>query len=166
MRKIVLSSLAVLASSLFALFISTGYAAEPENNSDSPANQKILAEFTITEGETEGESAIFLPIRLRGKEYLFFLDTGCSHTIFDASLKPELGEAKRVTKGGTAGSPITLELFDAPEAFIGPFNLQDYGEVSCTDFEMLSLILGKKVNGAIGMNLLKKHVVQIDFDKG
>ncbi len=57
-------------------------------------------------------------------------------------------------------------LFESPEAFLGPFGIQDCGEVICTDLRMLSLVDGKKISGIIGMNFLKNYVVQIDFDNG
>ncbi len=59
-----------------------------------------------------------------------------------------------------------VELFDAPEALLGSLNIQDCGEVVCIDLKMLSPVVGRKISGVIGMNFLKKYVVQINFDKG
>ena len=144
------------------LFLASGHGAEPESSSEASADQRILAEFTI---EKSGDF-ILLPVDFKGKEYSFMLDTGCSHTVFDSSLKHELGDVKRIERGLTAGGLMALELFDAPEAFLGPFNMQDCGEIFCSDFRMLSYIQGKRISGVIGMNFLRKYVVQIDFDKG
>jgi len=144
------------------LFLGNGRGAEPESSSEGSADQRILAEFTIA----KGGDLILLPVTFKGKEYLFFLDTGCSHTVFDTSLKHELGDVKRIERGQTAAGPMEAELFDAPEAFLGPFNIQDCGEVLCSDLRMMSLIEGKRISGIIGMNFLRKYVVQIDFDKG
>jgi len=58
------------------------------------------------------------------------------------------------------------EFFDAPEALLGPLNLKDSGQVCCLDLKMLSLIMGRKISGIIGMNFLKRYVSQIDFDQG
>ena len=148
--------------SLLFLFLAGGCADEPENTSDAPAKQRVLTEFKIARiGDP-----ILLPVRFKEKEYLFLLDTGSSHTAFDTSLKHELGEVTKVEKGLTAGSRIVAELFDAPEAFLGPINVKYCGEVACLDLKMVSLVLGKKISGLLGMNLLKKYIVQIDFDKG
>jgi hypothetical protein len=144
------------------LVFAGGCADEPEGASDPPANQKVLAEFKIA----KGGDPILLPVTFKDKEYLFMLDTGCSHTLFDTSFKHELGDVKKVGGGLTAGSRIEAEFFDAPEAFLGPLNLQDCNEVICSDLKMISFVMGKKISGLIGMNFLRIYVVQIDFDKG
>jgi len=144
------------------LFLASGHGAEPESSSEASADQRILAEFTIA----KGGDLILVPVTFKGNEYLFFLDTGCSHTVFDSSLKHELGDVKRIERGLTAAGPMEAELFDAPAAFLGPFNMQDCGEIFCSDFRMFSYIQGKRISGVIGMNFLRKYVVQIDFDKG
>jgi len=151
---------AVLA--FWVLFLGSGLGAEPESSSEVSADQRILAEFTIA----KAGGPILLPVALKGKEYLFVLDTGCSHTVFDTSLKHELGDVKRIERGQTAAGPMEAEFFDAPEAFLGPFNMQDCGEVFCSNLRMMSLIEGKRISGVIGLNFLRKYVVQIDFDKG
>ena len=143
------------------LFFAGGCANEPESTSDTPANQKVLAKFKIA----KGGDPILLPVTFKEKEYLFLLDTGSSHTAFDTSFKHELGEVKRVKKGLTAGNPIMAEFVNAPEALLGPLNLKECGEVACLDIQMISLVLGRKVSGIIGMNFLKKYVVQINYDK-
>ncbi len=152
----------VLLLSFLVLFLAGGCADEPESISETPANQKVLAEFKIA----KSGDPILLPVKFKEKEYLFMLDTGSSYTAFDTSMKHELGKVKKVEKALTAGSHIVAEIFDAPEVFLGPFNMQDCGEVACLDLKMVSLVLGKKISGLIGMNFLRKYVIQIDFDKG
>ena len=144
------------------LFLSIGCGQETESSSEASADQRILAEFTIA----KGGDLILVPVTFKENEYLFFLDTGCSHTVFDSSLKHELGDVKRIERGLTHGGPMAAEFFDAPAAFLGPFNMQDCSEIFCSDFRMLSYIQGKRISGVIGMNFLKKYVVQIDFDRG
>jgi len=156
MSKIILNALLVL---FFAgLLVDAAHSQEPTSTSDP----KTLAEFKIA----KGGDPMLLPVRFKGKEYLFVLDTGLSHMVFDSSFKNVLGKAKKTEKGFTAGGPMDFELFDAPKAFLGPFNLKDCGGVFCIDLNMLSLIAGRKVSGVIGMNFLKNYVVQMDFDKG
>jgi predicted aspartyl protease len=152
----------VLCLSFFVLLLIYGCADEPKDTSDGSADQKILAEFKIAK---DGDP-ILLPVTFKNKEYLFVLDTGTSHTVFDTSFRHELGDVKKVRKLLTAGRLIEAESFNAPEAFLGPLNLQDCNEVICSDIKMLSAILGKQVSGFIGMNFLNKYTVQIDFDKG
>lgn len=127
---------------------------------EAEVKQKI--EFTIA----KAGDPILVPVRFRGEEYLFVVDTGSSHTTFDSSFKNELGDAKKMVMGETLANSIVVQTFDAPEAFLGPFGIQDCGEVICMDLRMLSLVDGKKISGIIGMNFLKNYVVQIDFDNG
>jgi len=141
----------------------SGYAANPKLNSDAIASHKIIAEFKIAK---RGEP-ILLPVKFKGKEYSFMLETGCALSVFDISLKHELGEVKGIARTQTGGrGTIDVQLFDTPEAFLGPLNLRDDGQVICLDHRMFSLILGRELSGALGMNFLKKYVIQIDFDEG
>jgi len=152
---------AALVLSFSVLFAAGSYAAEPERSSDGRTGQRILAEFEIV----KGEEGVLLPVTYKGKDYLFLLDTGCSYTSFDTSFKRQLGKAKGRGTVLTSGGPMRGELFDAPEAFLGPFNMQECGQVTCCDLTMPSLVDGKKISGIIGMNFLRACVVQIDFDE-
>ena len=144
------------------VFLLAGFAAASEKISNEVASRSILVEFTFT----KGQCGIFLPVKFEGKEYLFVFDTGSSHTMFDISFRQALGKAKRVSKGITSKGAASFEVFDAPKAFLGPLNMQDCGEVLCIDFSMLTMVAGKKISGIIGMDFLKKYVIQIDFDTG
>jgi predicted aspartyl protease len=147
---------------LVLIFLLAGSVMASENTSEGFTKQEVLAEFTFT----KEDYGVFLPVKFKGEEYLFVLDTGATHTVFDTSLKHNLGEVKKTQKVTTGADPIIVEFFDAPEAFLGPLNMQDCNEVLCIDLDMLTLIAGKKIGGIIGMNFLKKHVVQINFDDG
>ncbi len=161
MRKT--KSFDILLGVMFCVILLThGCADEPKEVPKSTVKQNILAAFEIA----KSCDPILLPVTFKGKECLFVLDTGSSHTVFDTSLRNELGEVKKIERALTHGTPITAELFDAPDAFLGPLNLKDSNEVSCLDLKMLSLIDGRTVSGIIGMNFLKRHVIQIDFDNG
>ncbi len=148
--------------SLVLGFSSIGLAAEPQISSEKAADQRILAKFPIN----RDLDLILLPVRFKEKEYWFVLDTGSSYTVFEASFRHELGTATGIVETQTAANSIIVELFDAPEAFLGPLNLQDCGGVSCFDLKMLSSALGRPVAGIIGMNFLREYIVQIDFDEG
>jgi hypothetical protein len=153
-----------IVSSLFLIvsLLVGGCADEPTKTSNKSTDQNIIAEFDIS----TGGDPILLPVKYKGEKYSFIFDTGSSHTVFDISFRQELGDVKKTEKGLTQGNPIVAEIFDAPEAFLGPLNLQDSGQVSCLDLKMLSLIDGRKISGIIGMNFLRRYVIQIDFDKG
>jgi predicted aspartyl protease len=117
-------------------------------------------------GFERGEHPFFLPVRFGTQVYDFMLDTGASGTIFDASFRPQLGEPRGNVGASTSDSPILLQIFAAPRAFVGPFNLADCNEVATIDLHSLTPVLGRTIHGLLGMDLLKKHVLQIDFDRG
>jgi hypothetical protein len=144
------------------LFLNDGCADQSESTSDIPVKHKVLAEFQIA----GGGDPILLPVKYREKEYLFLFDTGSSHTVFDTSFRHELGEVKSVKKGLTPGNPILAEFFNAPEAFLGPLDLKESGDIACLDLNIFKSVLGKNVRGIIGMKFLRNYVVRIDFDKG
>ena len=155
MRQIILSSL--LISFIASLFTATAHSQEP-NRSPEP---NVLAEFTIG----KSPCPILLPVQFRGEECLLLLDTGSSTTVFDSSFRHKLGKIRGTKMIWTPGSPTRWEYFDAPRAFLGPFNLQDCGQVYCADLTLPSKVVGREIHGFIGMDFLRKHVIQIDRDK-
>jgi hypothetical protein len=162
MTKMILNTWKIVALSFLIWGHYADSAAETVEADQPLSSRQVLAEFTITKGDP-----IFLPVRFKEKEYWFFLDTGASVTVFDNSLRSGLEQPRRT--GGilfTAGEIGTAEAFDAPEAFLGPLNLKDCGEITYVDLKMLSSVMGKEASGIIGMNFLKEYVIQIDFDKG
>jgi hypothetical protein len=154
MRKIIFRGLLIL---FFACLLVAG---SGSNEPNSASNPNVLAQFKIEKNAKE----ILLPVILEGKEYLFKLDTGSSVTLFDISLKHNLGKPKGTVKAETLGGTIEFELFDAPKASLGSLSLK--GTVGVVDLEPISSALKRKRHGVIGMNFLKEHCVQIDFDKG
>ncbi len=132
---------------------------------DTEANQPVIdnrTEFPIG----GGCGAIFIPVYIQGKEYLFILDTGASITIFDASLKKLLGKPKRMLEVQTAGNPAVMQMFESPSIHIGPFILPQGSEIGCVDLNMFKMIEGRELSGILGMDFLRKHAIKIDFDNG
>jgi hypothetical protein len=140
---------------LGVLFLLTGCTAKTESE------QQVLAEFRLE----EDSKLILLPVKLGENQYHFALDTGASNTVFDVSLKHRLGTEEKTTGVDAFGKTFQAQVFGAPDAFLGPFNLKDCGQVACIDLSSVSLSAGRSVHGIIGMDFLKKHLIQIDFDK-
>jgi hypothetical protein len=86
--------------------------------------------------------------------------------MFDLAFRPQLGEPKGTIKMSAHGKPVAVQVFAAPRAFIGPFDLADCNEVICVNLKDLAPDLEREVHGVLGMDVLRKHVVQIDFDEG
>ncbi|MHC4624737.1 MAG: aspartyl protease family protein [Planctomycetota bacterium] len=147
----------LLSVFLAGLLVLAGCAEEP----DACSAGNVLAQFEIP----KDAELILVPVTFGQEQYTFMLDTGTTVTCFDNSLRHALGEVKRTGKAMTAAGPMAIETFAAPEAFLGPLNLKDSGEVACTDHSILSLIDGEEIRGVIGMNFLKDYVVRIDFDE-
>lgn len=142
---------------------------ETTNSLIIPASDSNILPPKQTAGKTTfdfdpNNDLILLPVSYKDKQLLFFLDTGASITAFDIAFEKELGNPKKTVGGITAGGKTALPVYNAPEAYLGPYNLKDYNEVLCTDMTMLSFVAGEKISGIIGMNFLKKHCVQIDAD--
>jgi predicted aspartyl protease len=155
-------TIAILVLLSCGLLLAYRYAVDTKGSPDEGIKQNVLAEFKIA----KGGDPIFLPVTFNGEEHQFLLDTGASHTTFDVSFKHQLGKAKTIVKGITSGGPMKLEVFDAPDANLGPFNLKDSNEVTCVDLTMFGFIEGRRISGFVGMNFLSRHVIQIDCDKG
>ena len=121
----------------------------------------ILAQFDI-----ESHDVIpFLPVTISGKKHLFIMDTGLSVTTFDKSLRKYLGKERGSKLAITPDKLMQLKVYDAPESFVGQMKL-GCEEVLCSDFTMLSLVIGKKIGGVVGMDFLKHHIIQLDYDQG
>ena len=129
--------------------------------------RQILAEFPIPQNQP-----ILLPVTFRDTEYMFFFDTGSGITIFDTSFRQHLGGKKQTVEFTNAlGEVTTGDVFDAPDAFLGPLKLRDCGQVLCADLQGFRSVLKEEFNisrydGIIGMDLLKNYVIQMDFDNG
>ena len=146
----------------FAGVFLTGCATAPIAGTQRSAEAKVLAEFDFS----LADGLIFLPVKFRGKEYQFALDTAANRTVFDLSLRDKLrwriGYCGKIR--GAHGTRIEAEIFRAPRAYVGPLNLKDCGRIVVIDLNHLSTNVGKKVHGIIGTDFLKKYAVQIDFD--
>ncbi len=89
---------------------------------------------------------ILLPVIYKDERLLFVLDTGFTLTAFDTSFAKELGNPKKMLRGTTAGGKTVLPVYNAPDAYLGPYNLKDYNEILCTDMRMLSFVAGEKIS--------------------
>ncbi|MBN1553124.1 MAG: aspartyl protease family protein [Phycisphaerae bacterium] len=150
MKYIVLGTIGMLVVGLWA----------SPSSADPP---KLLAEFTVAAG---GEP-IVLPVILKGKTYQFLLDTGANRTTFDTKHEKLLGEPKQSYEAKTPeGESHVMSIYYAPDATVGPLNLQDAGPVFCVDLSILREATGLQIDGVLGNTFLRKYAVQIDFDAG
>jgi len=126
------------------------------------AAPEILAEFEYS-GST---NRVFLPVEFQGQVYQFGLDTGTSNTVFDIRFRDNLGKPFLWPIPFTTsvlladGRKVKGESYPAPKAKIGPLKLKGSPFVAVIDCNLT----GGGSPGIIGMDFLKKYVVQIDYD--
>ncbi len=144
----------------FYILVLLGFGLQVEKASAQYSRVRVLAQFHL-KGSKE---AILLPVTFRDKEYTFLLDSGCAVTVFDDSFRRDLGQLKRKTQVVVPRSTFAVEVYDAPQATIGPLDLSRCREVLCTDVDVVGNVAGEKLDGLIGMNFLRDYVVHVDFD--
>lgn len=133
---------------------SWGSAQEP------PAADRPLAQFDVA---PDGD-ALLLPVTLAGKTYLFALDTGAAVTVYDRSLP--LGPARGQGTGNTPNGDVSVVMYDAPKASLGPLAFDPGPFVAGADLGRLREATRHDIRGLVGMDFLGRHVVRIDFDAG
>lgn len=141
---------------LLALSVTRTYAESPRD----AANDNILERFAVA----KGGDVLLLPVTVAGKERLFLLDTGCSHTVFDKTV--DLGRPRETVLVNTPNGPAQVSVFDPPEGKVGKLPLRGLGPVGREDLSPLREATGYEIAGVLGMDFLGRHVVRIDFDKG
>ncbi|KPJ51880.1 MAG: hypothetical protein AMS16_07255, partial [Planctomycetes bacterium DG_58] len=63
----------------------------------------------------------------------------------------------------TASGIDEIELFDPPDAYVGPIDVAEGGPVWCSDLSAFRALSGCDIRGVVGMTVLKDYVVRIDF---
>lgn len=119
----------------------------------------LIAEFEIT----RKCDLLIIPITIDGHEYPFILDTGSSCCVIDTSLQPLVSKTKLTAKfNGKKG----FEIYRLPEFHMGKVGVPAGAEAISCDLIWWRVVLGHDIRGFLGMNVLKSHVVRIDFDAG
>ncbi len=109
-----------------------------------------------------------VPLTLTNHEgsVLFMIDTGAEATVFDVSLEPALGQSKgKVRVGGPAGF-VSCDVFAAPRANIGRIPFEGVSSILTLDLSAVRRASGHDIKGVLGMDFLRRHMFQVDFDLG
>jgi hypothetical protein len=131
----------------------------------SPPDKAIPTTRTSFKFEPD-DCEIILPVRIGAKEYPFVLDTGCTMSAFDTSLRPYLGQWIGTEEARDAfGNDVSLEMYTTPHAQIGSLPMRQ-DRVACFDFTGMREAAGRDICGFIGMDFLRNWIVTIDFDEG
>ncbi len=109
---------------------------------------------------------LLLPVTIRNRIYNFVVDTGSSHTIYDASLRPLLGQQVRSAKALMLGDDsMEVKLFSPPEARLGSLLVRGAQYVVALSLQSNREITGQPIYGVLGMDFLASHIVQVDYDR-
>ena len=115
-----------------------------------------------------GGNALLIPVTIDGHSpaSTFLVDTGASMTVFDTSLKRLLISRNAIGKASTPHGSIEVEMCEPPRLQLGRYAVRLEEPVACTNLAALSSISDDDVAGIIGMDLLSKHILHLDFDEG
>jgi hypothetical protein len=127
-----------------------------------PKPRQIIAEFEIS---PDGDF-IRLPVTIGQRDYPFLFSTGMTTTTIDETLRTKLELRKIAVEvgGRRAGQP--RDRFGGLRASLGSLPLEFPTGVETGDYVRLREKLDLECEGEIGMDVLRRHIVQIDFDQG
>jgi hypothetical protein len=145
-----------------AIGLLTG-AATAANPKDQNNRESIISEFKIPR---DGD-AVLIPVQLKGKKYLFLLDTGTTSTIGDKSLLPLLGEPTgRLIEYQTSTGSGFARKYETPDLHIGKMVFTPEDGLIVLDLTVCRRAYGLPIYGLLGMDILIEHIVRLDFDAG
>lgn len=146
----------------FFLFFSVSSFSQSEFHIENSKN-KVVIPFKLI------NNLIFIPVQLNGEELTFLLDTGVEQTILfslDEEDEVKLFEVEKLKLRGL-GSKEAIESYKSSKnkMAIGSFVDLEHEIYIILDQEFnFSSQVGIPVNGIIGYNFFKKHLVEINYD--
>ncbi len=112
------------------------------------------------------DDCILIPVRFGAKDYHFLLDTGSACSIFDVTLRSNLGPRIDAVRMATPdGHQIGMDLYNPPDARVSSLPLSK-DPVACYDFALVREASGSEVYGVAGLDFFKDRIVTIDFGVG
>jgi hypothetical protein len=124
--------------------------------------RQIIAEFEVA---PDGDF-LRVPVTIRQKEFTFLVNTGLVTSAIDDGLQKSLELPRmRVEVRGKRGGQVR-EHFGGLEATLGNIPLELPAGVETADYAALRDRLDLECQGEIGMDVLQRYIMQIDFDQG
>jgi hypothetical protein len=118
------------------------------------------AEFPLPDG-----FPVVVPVGLRGTEYQFVFDTGCTVTSVNQKHKGLFGRyIKSYNSSGSIWQNTRMDVYAIPDGAaleLGP--LQIKGEMGAMDYSALGDWL-TKYDGLVGIDFMEQFIVQFDFE--
>jgi hypothetical protein len=149
-------------SSLFCIALWSILASRANADPKQPRPSRVIERFDVS------GKALLIPVAIDGQRpaSTFLVDTGASMTVFDTSLKRLLISRNSTEKASTPHGSIEVEMCEPPRLQLGRYEVRMDEPVACTNLAALANITRDEVVGIIGMDLLSKQIVHLDFDEG
>jgi len=124
---------------------------------------------TSDEGEIrvplmDDRQLVRIPIRVFGQIAYFIVDTGTSTTTLDTKFASRLGRPLAHIKEQSSAEDIEADLYHAPKIVIGGAEIP-LERVVCGDLSLQRLVTGEECDGVLGMDVLRKYVVTMNFER-
>ena len=148
---------------LFFLFFSVSGFSQSEFQINNIKN-KVVIPFKLI------NNLIFIPVTINGEELTFLVDTGVEQTILfslDDKEEVKLFEVEKLKLRGLGSK----DAIDSYKSSRNKVEIKDFVDNNHEIYVVLdqefnfSSHVGIPVNGIIGSNFFKKHIVEIDYDR-
>ncbi|MGB3465215.1 MAG: aspartyl protease family protein [Cyclobacteriaceae bacterium] len=108
---------------------------------------------------------IFIKVQVDGSKPLdFIFDTGDGLTVISNDVASGLKlNSNQMVKKTSAGGSVTGALINHNVLKIGDLEVNDI-EVYSLNLNHIERLIGRRIDGIIGFDLLDKHIVQVDYD--
>lgn len=147
----------------FFLFFSICGFSQSEFQINNPKNRVVIPFEFIN-------NLIFIPVVINGEELTFLLDTGVEQTILfslDEKEEVRLFNLEKLKLKGL-GSREAIDSYKSSKNKVQIKDMVDFNHeiyiILDQDFNFSSQV-GIPVNGILGYNFFKKHIVEIDYDR-
>jgi len=126
---------------------------------DDHSLDNVLEEFEVA----KNGDLLLLPVQFNdGKTYQFMVDTGHPTAAVDLTLKRYLKATGETALIAGRDEPM----YSFRDASIGRLRIPPQRDVECRDMSGFSEASGYDLRGILGMQFLRRYVVDIDFDAG
>ena len=99
-------------------------------------------------------SPICIPVRVKTRDYLFVVDTGCTYSIFDLALRPYLGLPLGGVPGTAPTGAVELKLYRPPDGRVGSLAFTR-SLVACWDLSLFRERAGSNIQGILGVDFFE-----------
>src|SRR5215467_6295946 len=147
--------------------------------SHAPLNWSQLAIAPVnplaTESETLAPPTVKVPVRLYWgylvvveasigniRKLNFLVDTGSYPSVIDQKIARRLGLAERLTRVNVSDRTVETRLVVLPSLLVGPIHAQALPVLS-EDLSFLQKAVGRKVDGVVGLDVLRKSSFSINY---